>query len=61
VAGRDGPVKQTLVRLPGELILLTKSYQNARRMPSFNQAVIELMETGLKYSGFLDEPVIPPL
>jgi hypothetical protein len=61
MAGRDRTVKQTLVRLPDELILLAKSYQNARRMPSFNQAVIELMESGLKASGFLDADVTTPL
>jgi hypothetical protein len=61
MAGRDRAVTQTAVRLPDELKLIIICYQNARRMSSFNQAVIELTELGLKASGFLDMDVIPPL
>lgn len=61
MAGRDGLVTQKPVRLPRELILIIICYQNARRLPSFNQAVTELLESGLKSSGFLDTTVITSL
>lgn len=35
----------TIIRLPPELILITKCYQNARRLTSLNAAIKELLET----------------
>lgn len=61
MAGRNGLVTQKPVRLPDELILIIICYQNARRLPSFNQAVVELLESGLKLGGFLDADVMRSL
>lgn len=41
MAGRD----RALIRLPEELTLVIKRYQNDRRLPTFNAAVVELLET----------------
>jgi hypothetical protein len=36
---------QKPVRLPPELVVVIESYQKHRRLPSFNAAVIELLES----------------
>lgn len=45
MAGRNGPVEQTAVRIPDLLKELIIRYQIARELPSFNGAVRELIET----------------
>jgi hypothetical protein len=43
MAGRDRTV--IVVRVPSELRVITEWYQRDRKLPSLNQAVIELLET----------------
>src|SRR5579871_6131825 len=45
MARGNWPVVALGVRVPHELFLLLKRYQNDRRMSSINSAVIELLET----------------
>jgi hypothetical protein len=46
MAGRNRALdSQTAFRLPPELILITKCYQNNRRLSSLNAALKELLET----------------
>jgi len=44
MASRDGPVIVNL-RFPGAMKSMVERYQNRRFLPSFNRAVIELLET----------------
>lgn len=46
MARGNGPVvTATIIRLPPELIAISKLYQNNRRLPSFSAALKELLET----------------
>lgn len=45
MAGGDRAVVRLNLRLPPELIMVSKLYQSDRRIVSLNAAIIELLET----------------